>query len=113
MSTNALQIARSCSTCHVLSLFECDYVFMTWFEAYLPDAARFSRLHRLAAGLNLRDALSMRRPQLEVPRDAWPQRAGDRPTALPRCVHFYGAASPESVEMTFRPSRRQRRQKCD
>ena len=82
-------------------------------EADLPNAIGFSCRYGLSGRLNAGDALSMRRPDFELARDARPQCAGDGSAVLPGCVDFDIPASAKSAEVAFRPRRGQCGKECD
>jgi hypothetical protein len=80
-----------------------DCVFTVWFKTNLPNVPGLRDGDGAASRFNSADALTGRRSQVELARNARAQRGGNRKPTFPGCIHFDVAASPKSVKAAFRP----------
>ena len=73
------------------------------FQADVPVAVYLGHCDCVPTSLHLSDALSVRRPQLELACNGRAQRGAERPVCLPACIYLDVASSFQSAEAPFRP----------
>src|ERR1035438_6203491 len=73
------------------------------FQADVPVAVYLGHCDCVPTSLHLSDALSVRRPQLELACNGRAQRGAERPVCLPSGIYLDVASSFQSAEAPFRP----------